>query len=394
MKPRAFTLVELLVVIAIIGVLIALLLPAVQAAREAARRMQCVNHLKQIGLAVHNFHDTMNGLPPATISNCRASLFVLLFPFIEQMSLYDLAFDPTDRWGCGEGYVSGGYGYNRVFIDTGHLTTGSPDWQTADRTTDAGPGTWWGSVLTRQDDLKAFASVSFLCCPSRRGGGIQVSEAVNVYAGPTTDYAFVVTWGEGNSVSGAPASDLQRLAIPASPWDCVRHDTNNVISLCHGPFRSSVIMPNYAGADYKGEGTNRPAFGIRSWNSRDSIAWWSDGTSNQIIFGEKSIPTGKVEACSLEKGHHDCTFMASSGSDIANIARAFKYGSSTEYLPMPSSPATNTAYPTFRFGSYHPGVSNFVMGDGAVRGIAVTTPAESILYPLSHTNDGAAVRFP
>ena len=68
-QRRGFTLIELLVVIAIIAVLIALLLPAVQAAREAARRAQCVNNLKQIGLALHNYHDTVGTFPPGGMSS-------------------------------------------------------------------------------------------------------------------------------------------------------------------------------------------------------------------------------------------------------------------------------------------------------------------------------------
>ena len=90
-----FTLVELLVVIAIIGMLIALLLPAVQAAREAARRMQCSNHMKQYGLAIHNYHDARDSMPPSRYrlstnpSRVEGSIHILMFPYIEQTAAYD-----------------------------------------------------------------------------------------------------------------------------------------------------------------------------------------------------------------------------------------------------------------------------------------------------------------
>ena len=108
-RPAAFTLVELLVVIAIIGILVGLLLPAVQQAREAARRMQCQNNLKQLGLALHHFHDTHGKFP---LNNPRVErpgdgLFFVerpwsleLLPYLEQTALYD-------QWDKGLGFVEG-----------------------------------------------------------------------------------------------------------------------------------------------------------------------------------------------------------------------------------------------------------------------------------------------
>lgn len=98
-SQAGFTLVELLVVIAIIGILVALLLPAIQMAREAARRTQCVSNLKNIALAIHNYHDTYRNLPYLGFSgwNCDTiSWQGRVLPFIEQQALYD-TLDWTDR---------------------------------------------------------------------------------------------------------------------------------------------------------------------------------------------------------------------------------------------------------------------------------------------------------
>src|SRR3954452_16679883 len=103
-RRRGFTLIEVLVVIAIVAALIALLLPAVQAAREAARRMQCVNNLKQLGLALQNYESSNNTFPIGSVFgvgvgpcrtlnvgvNCQKTpWFVLMLPFIEQGPLYN-----------------------------------------------------------------------------------------------------------------------------------------------------------------------------------------------------------------------------------------------------------------------------------------------------------------
>ena len=164
-KGMGFTLVELLVVITIIGILIALLLPAVQAAREAARRIQCANKFKQVGLALHNYHTAIGSFPPALFepssNNTKYANApwwfgwgIYILPYMEQQALYDMYdFNRSSTWGWNS-YWNSGSGKNRTASGTkvsGYLCPSDP--------TD-GEGVWTSGAKAPQCGMTNMCAVS------------------------------------------------------------------------------------------------------------------------------------------------------------------------------------------------------------------------------------------
>ncbi|MDR1923659.1 MAG: DUF1559 domain-containing protein [Planctomycetaceae bacterium] len=372
-----FTLVELLVVIAIIGLLIALLLPAVQAAREASRRMKCSNNMKQVGLAVHNFHDSRQGLPPVSIfyhgsdrtdwstvtgnhdnpHQGRLSFWGLIYPYIERQALYDKVMEGT---GVGEGF-------DRV------------------------PGaTWWRNVLN-DADRKAFGSVSIYHCPSRRSGGLHYTKETAVsYSGPQIDYLIT---------AAARSGDHRLIGQRLAPEEA---SSNN------GSFRVAdcVVTASYQ---------------VTSYTLRDTFEWWSDGTSNQVIVAEKHIPAFAFGKCynnsfavgtQQQQWHMDCSYLSMSGitdgvkrGDLAAHSWVntllLKSGNNPPYRGRPVA-RSDADIPIARYtidnddpslGSAHPGAINVLLGDGSVRNV-VKNVNVNLLGRMSIVNDGTPEQLP
>jgi prepilin-type N-terminal cleavage/methylation domain-containing protein len=284
---RAFTLIELLVVIAIIAVLIGLLLPAVQKVREAASRARCQNNLKQIGLGIHNFHDSNGKLPPSRIADQYATWMVMLLPFIEQANLYQ-------KWDLTQKY----YNQPAAFDVT--------------------------------------AQVPIYICPSRRSPpqvGQLAEDNSSGKKGALGDYA-------------AASSD----------------NTNDATTAYDMPGATGSIITGIRNSS----GT---------WDSRTTFASVTDGTSNTVFIGEKHI---QLNMLTQVKG--DRTIW--NGDSIDVFARAGGPG-----IGLVANLATATNQ---RFGSYHPGVCQFVFGDGSVRPVVATVP-EATLSLLIRRSDGLPV---
>ena len=356
--------------------LVALLLPAVQAAREAARRMQCTNHLKQIGIAVHNFHDTYSALPPITNggendNTNRFSVFVFLYPYIEQQALYEKIGSAT--WSGDTSRV----GFDLIVYK----------WDPSGGRLE-GTKTWWNMFDTQEK--QAFGSVSIYRCPTRRGAGAAIYDSSSSTAdspGPLGDYAVPVMASNFWFYHFVPTNS--------------RDQTTQF-----GPLRVAIVTTTKPGGGHD----------YSKWTPRDSFSWISDGLSNQYLMGEKHIPVGRLGTSRTgnqsdgSAGAHipftaDHTYITT-GRWAAGAARSIKsnhyaFAGPNDYKADQDASGTwincvssnhdgNGRSGHYGFGSWHPGVCPFVLADGAVKAFPNTT-SDAIIRAFGKVTDGGEI---
>jgi hypothetical protein len=330
----------------------------VQAAREAARRMQCTNNMKQIGIGIHNFHSTRDALPPICIFADRPTIHMFLWSFMEQQALHEKAME------------DGLYRFAASHDDTNVKKSNNA----------------WFIGLSSDELRKGFGSLTSYRCPSSNGS--QAIKLAGDKAGPLTDYAALVAKRSGTS------SWWHKY----NRYDTVSGNTDEQnFRNFTGPFRLAIVdIITETGADPY----DTTCRSIRNWELRDSITWWNDGTSNQFIFAEKHIPTWALTSTTNQadswNGGYQFTYDGNAASNIARVVStdADLFARS----PASSNTANETNEPQTRegretLGSSHSGIVNFLLGDGSVRAIAITS-RPTIIWQLTCVDDGNVAAIP
>jgi prepilin-type N-terminal cleavage/methylation domain-containing protein len=299
----AFTLIELLVVIAIIGVLVALLLPAVQKVRESALRTACGNNLKQIGIAIHNYHDIYAAIPPSRLDkNGGVAWTVLILPYIEQENFYR-------QWDITHWY------YDQ------------------------------GATEAEGDQIRK-TQVPLYYCPSRRQPGM-VSLSGDKPDSP---------WGGSRQHYPGALGDYAA---------CEGDDIWNGEEIGLGGDGAMVMAVNQKYSRLI------PPKIFESWASKTRFQTITDGLANTIFVGEKHVQLGHFGM------NHGADQLPTDGDSSI-------YNGDDPWVPMRAAGPNNLLAQSitdpfnFQFGSYHPGICQFLMGDSSVRGIAVTISGNTL----------------
>ena len=342
-RRSAFTLVELLVVIAIIGVLIALLLPAVQAARESARRMKCLNQLKQMALAVHNFEDTFKHLPthgnagtvtlvngtPAGATSLpfqNAGVFFQILPYLEQTNVYQLGIT---------------------------------------------------------NDIEARPIATYFC-PSRRGpitrwntGGTRPL-ALNDYAVPIWKDQFTANPGGGPGFGGSTGGC----------WNFWGNTTGDMIN--HPFYKNCIFVRG-------GKGVNGNAtFPLTAYDP-GRLAEVRDGTTATLMFGEKFVDITRYVPPQVDLDPPEAGASPNSGFTDSGYWGGFTSWSTTRCSM--NGPVRDRRYPPAppqapawwqMFGGPHPGGLNIVLADGSARSISYNIP-NPVFQLICRKDDGLIV---